>query len=67
MILYTVMPLEAIFQEDEGGGYQDLIIEGVQLEVEQTTPGRGRITRIISTNPQDYLDPRWQPGTEVPL
>lgn len=67
MILYTVMPLEAIFQEDEGGGYQDLIIGGVQLEVEQTAPGRGRITRIISTNPQDYLDPRWQPGTEVPL
>jgi hypothetical protein len=69
MMLYTVIPEEFIFAVGE-----EERLESSQLEIEfkmgkicligKPLPnGRFRITRMISTNSQDYLDPRWNPGT----
>lgn len=69
-VLYTIVPPEAIFGPDESadgdkGTAAEMIIDGVSIIVEPLGPGRGRVQRIISTNPQNYLDRRWQPGETV--
>jgi hypothetical protein len=66
MMLYTIMSEEDIFEEEQPTR-QFLTIAGMKLEVEQTSPGWGQITRLISTDPAAFLDPRWQPGVWVRL
>ena len=69
-LLYTIIPPEVVFAEEfEGeekrGRETTVTIGGVTLLVEPDGFGRGTINRVISTNPEDYLDPRWQPGARV--
>lgn len=33
-----------------------------RLLLERGSDGAHRVARLISTDPRDYLDPRWQPG-----
>ncbi|MBI2875006.1 MAG: YlzJ-like family protein, partial [Firmicutes bacterium] len=35
---------------------------GVQVQVELISPEEGRLARVLSTDPQVFLDPRFQPG-----
>ena len=71
MLLYTIVPAEAIFSEDnpdEGLVSNDTMViemEGAQLLIQQSGFGHGKVQRIISTDPQHYLDPRWQPGSTI--
>jgi hypothetical protein len=69
MILYTPMPLELVYadfhkvekqeiQEVDMGG-------GVKMMVEPTGKYQGKIIRLISPNPQDYLNPRYAPGQTI--
>jgi len=37
------------------------------MQVEPVEAPYARLLRIFSTDPQDYLDPRWQPGSTVSL
>ncbi len=69
MILYTMMPQELIFpSESDAFHHQCTIIQdGVELLVETTSDDIGRIVRILSTDPQHYLDPRFSPGTKISL
>lgn len=64
-MLWTVMPPEAIFgageAEASGSRYRPLG-EGRFLAT-ATTPGEERIERLISTDPADFLDPRFLPGS----
>lgn len=72
-MLYTIVPIEVIF----GGGdaeneetaqhlsEQTVQIGGATLLVEPDGMGRGKVKRILSTDPNHYLDPRWQPGMTV--
>lgn len=73
-LLYTIVPPEAIFgfdgdmeEEETVGNKGELAIEvqGVSMLVEPAGMGCGRVRRILSTNPQDFLDPRWQPGAMI--
>lgn len=69
-ILYTIVPPEIIFGEDEDGeersGRETAVeVGGVTLLVEPDGFGRGTVKRVISTDPDDYLDQRWQPGMTV--
>jgi hypothetical protein len=67
MLLYTIIPTESIF-ESETDNQEDLhdeieIIQGkASLLIQSLAGGKYKITRIISTDPQDYLRPEWQPG-----
>jgi hypothetical protein len=71
MLLYTIVPVEAIFSDDdpdEGLISNDTMvveIDGTRLLVQQSGFGHGKVERIISTDPQHYLDPRWQPGSVI--
>ncbi len=69
-VLYTIVPPETIFgpAEDYDQGKLntiEMVIDGVTVMVEPLGPGRGKAQRLLSTNPQHYLDRRWQPGETV--
>jgi hypothetical protein len=76
MLLYTIYPPEAIFENgdwesavDSPGSMEELEIQrgGVHLLVHPLAGGQGQIHRIISTDPQDYLNPEWQPGSLISI
>lgn len=69
MLLYTIIPMEYIFGEDEETNANsqsqefELVKNGVTFLVQPMEGGRGKINRVISSDPQDYLNPDWQPGS----
>ncbi|HEY8464334.1 MAG TPA: YlzJ-like family protein [Bacillota bacterium] len=67
MLLYTVVPEEFIFAQDQtdNSPFQpevEIKMGGVSLLGQPLGNGRVVIKRIISSNSQDYLNPNWQPG-----
>jgi hypothetical protein len=68
MIHYSVMPLELVFEDREHQPkYRETFVNGVHMLIEWTGPSEARIIRLLSPNPQDYLNPRYQPGNRIPL
>jgi hypothetical protein len=69
MLLYTVVPEEFIFAVDEveeqarSNQAIEFKIGQINLIGQPLSNGRVRIIRQFSSNSQDYLDPKWQPGT----
>lgn len=68
MIIYSVMPMEAIMKgmDETEYNFTEAEIDGVKMVVEyvpQTT--EARIVRLLSPNPQDYLNPRFMPGQKI--
>lgn len=69
MILYTMMPQELIFPFD-ADAYQKqktILYQGVPLLVETSDEQTVQILRVLSTDPQHYLDDRYTPGTKISL
>lgn len=65
-VLYTIIPVTSIFEEDiDLGTYQDIIYEGIQMQVEHINLNNFKIIRLYSTDPADYLKPDLQPGKIV--
>jgi hypothetical protein len=64
-VLYTVMPMELVFASEEQVRLRLCRSSGRVLLVREEGSGWGRVEALLSTNPQDFLDPRWQPGTPV--
>lgn len=69
MILYTMMPQELIFptQESEFGQQMEVTYDGVPVMVEQTEDHYYQIIRVISSNPDHFLDPKYTPGTKFSI
>ncbi|KHD86553.1 YlzJ-like family protein [Heyndrickxia ginsengihumi] len=64
MILHTMMPKEMIFPTDslEFTKQEMIAYNGVPILAEQVEQGY-RIIRILSSNPNDYLQAELMPGT----
>lgn len=68
MIHYTVLPLEAVL---EGIDHEDfprpieIAVNGVAMEVQPINAQQATIVRLISCNPQDYLNPQYAPGRMI--
>ena len=63
MVLWTIIPTETVL--DVGNmtpAYKEVAVNGRIVLVEMENSTRGRLVRIISTCPDDYLRPEWQPG-----
>ncbi|MEW5785729.1 MAG: YlzJ-like family protein [Bacillota bacterium] len=68
MILYTIMPPESILE-----GYDTFKPEYIELDypgggkmvIEPLSQSEGRLVRLISPCPDDYLRPENQPGTII--
>lgn len=68
-ILWTAMPLDLVVDGlvEQGASPLEMMVEGRLVQVLPDGDGTGVVERLISTNPQDYLDPRWQPGARISL
>lgn len=67
MIMYTSMPLEWVFEgyDQFNPTYTEIVYDGVQMLIEPTGSFQGKIVRLLSCNPQDYLNPNYSPGTII--
>ena len=63
MILWTIMPLELVFgQEELSNPYEEIEYANTKMMVEKVSENQCRVVRILSTDPQDYLRNDIQPG-----
>lgn len=70
MIIYSIVPIEVIFQKVDVDNYQTAVtIEymGEMIEAVPTGNMSYTIMRVLSTSPKAYLRPELQPGKEVRL
>ncbi|HEY3423166.1 MAG TPA: YlzJ-like family protein [Negativicutes bacterium] len=65
MILWTVMPLEAVMGNVDNAAppYEEMQYAGMKIVIEKIDSAQCRIVRLMTTDPQDYLRPELQPGT----
>lgn len=66
MVIYTIYPPETVLQEitEEKRNLFTVDFEGRTFVLEFSN-GQAQILRLISPNPNDYLNPQWQPGTKL--
>jgi hypothetical protein len=64
MILYTMMPQELVFPTDMSVYGKQKIIEvnGMSMVVMENDQKQYEVVRLLSTNPQDYLNSQYCPG-----
>lgn len=69
MIHYTAMPMELIMEgySDFSPKYEEITKNGQLLLIEPISFNRGKIVRLFSSNPQDYMNPSLQPGEIINL
>ena len=68
MIYWTPLDLEQVFQGWEGGQPTvEITKEGLLLQVEPLGDGKGKVVRLISGNPADYLRTDLAPGAIVTM
>ena len=67
MTIYTNMPLELVFEglNDEKESMQEVLSNGIRMQVIPVAPGMGKIVRIIDCSLNDYLNPDLMPGTII--
>jgi hypothetical protein len=67
MILYTMMPEELIYPNDPDAfnRQQTVTYQGVSMIVEQSDAQNVQVIRILSSDPQHYLDERLCPGAKI--
>jgi hypothetical protein len=67
MILYTMMPPELIFpyQPESLSNQQMVSYQGIPLLVELKDGQHVEVIRILSTDPQHYLDSQICPGAKI--
>ncbi len=65
MVIYTIYPPEVVLQAAQADErhYFTIDFEGRTFVLELVN-GQAQIVRLVSTNPRDYLNPLWQPGTK---
>jgi hypothetical protein len=68
MIYYTTMPMDVVmegFEQREKPRYYEISLNGVRMQVQAINERQASIVRILSGNPQDYLNPNYAPGTLI--
>lgn len=69
MFLYTVVPIEEVMKSeaDEVKEVELIYLKAGSgcLAVEMMKDGSGKIVNLISSDPNDYMNPSWAPGNVV--
>lgn len=71
MILYTIYDpdiifnYESLYNKDANTNYSEIYVDGIMVQAVQINSTDYCVSRVISTNPMDYLNPRLQPGSIV--
>lgn len=68
-ILWSVVPIELVLEglAPEYPKQAEVVVEGRLLQVEPGQDGYGTVVRLVAGQVQDYLDPRFQPGSQLRL
>jgi len=64
MILYTPVPAEMVYS-DESRELKEFSYGGATIITEVDAQGTCRVVRVISSDPDDYLIPTFQPGRAI--
>lgn len=71
MLHWTILNEAEVFgttpENAKPKAYKELVRGEAILVVEILSGGRGKVERLISPRPKDYLNPAWQPGEIVDL
>lgn len=66
MILYSIIPVEIVFGlTDQKVKYMETEYLGEKIEVAQLDDKNYVITRLLSTRPSSFLNPKLQPGNII--
>lgn len=67
MILWTPLPIEAVTEglAPAPAATMEVRVRGRLVEVAPVGAGAGRVVRLHSTDPLDYLSTEFQPGAVV--
>ncbi len=64
MVLYTPLSLDDVFSGNQPSeDVFEAVIQGRQVLLRRGADGMARLERLLSTEPNDYLDPAFSPGT----
>ncbi len=68
MIMWTIVSDDVLWPADTSRSKQVEVAMGNRILVlDVDDQGAARVCRLLSSDPQDYLDSRWQPGTPFSL
>lgn len=69
MILYTMIPYEQVFPEsgEMSANHVMLSYKGIPVMAEWTEHHEYRVIRVMSTDPNHYMDPDCMPGSKISL
>ncbi|MBP2657311.1 MAG: YlzJ-like protein [Firmicutes bacterium] len=66
MTFWSILPEELVFSTnnlpDSPPLYEEIQCNNIKLLVEKIGPTQCKVSRLLTTNPQDYLHPDIQPG-----
>lgn len=64
---YSIVPNEVIFEDwDEAElNYQEITYDGRQFLVEPMEENQARIVQLISSDPMDFMEMKYQPGCVI--
>lgn len=68
MILYTPMQLELVVEGLENmsaPAAREVIIDGIPMLVEDTGSCQARVVKLLSTDPNHYLNTQYTPGSFI--
>lgn len=65
MTLWTILPTEMILSnvDTQATVYEEVTCNNMKLIVEKVGSTQYMVSRLLTTDPQDYLRPEMQPGT----
>jgi hypothetical protein len=65
--IYSIMPDEQIFagMDEMQDPVEEINLHGMIMQVQPINERQARIVRLISPNPQDYLNPAYAPGEVI--
>lgn len=69
MIMYTIVPQELLFQAEQSvsNSHSAIQVNGVPMLVQQNGDQSCEIVRLLSSNPQHYLDSQYAPGQKISI
>lgn len=67
MIHYTPLPLEIVFENWDRPmkRAREIVVDGITMEVEPLNEQEAKIVRIVSSDPEHFLNPALAPGQVV--
>jgi hypothetical protein len=66
-MMHTIAPLDMVLDGMDKMEHTsvDIVMHGISMQVQPISATQASIVRLISGNPQDYLNPSYSPGRVI--